>query len=101
MSNWTGTVIGPGRVSHIVCATPPHRYLTISVTDSARDRIYNLSIHCGEHYPDVAPEVKFISRVNLPFVDQTNGKVDLKKIPTLGVWHYEMGLETLLVEIRK
>jgi len=82
MSYWTGTVIGPGRTAH-------------------ENRIYNLSIHCGDGYPDVAPEVKFISRVNLPFVDQTSGKVDLKKIPTLGVWHFDMGLETLLVEIRK
>ena len=40
------------------------------------NRIYSLNIHCGEQYPDVPPELKFISKINLPCVDAKNGKVD-------------------------
>ena len=39
------------------------------------NRIYSLKIHCGPDYPDVPPEVTFISKVNLPCVDPKNGKV--------------------------
>ncbi|KLO19129.1 UBC-like protein [Schizopora paradoxa] len=82
MSNWTGTILGPGHTVH-------------------ENRIYSLRIHCDDHYPEVAPAVTFISRINLPFVDQKNGKVDLKKISNLSHWSHEMSLETVLVEIRR
>jgi len=39
------------------------------------NRIYSLKIHCGDQYPDVPPEVTFVSKINLPCVDQRNGKV--------------------------
>jgi len=82
MSNWTGTVIGPGHTIH-------------------ENRIYSLKIVCGEDYPDKPPTVKFLSRVNLPFVDQTNGTVNLALLPVLKDWNRHKSLETLLVEIRK
>ncbi|KAH0582381.1 hypothetical protein H2248_010326 [Termitomyces sp. 'cryptogamus'] len=31
-------------------------------------------ITCDKNYPDALPQVQFLSRVNLPFVSQTNGK---------------------------
>ena len=65
------------------------------------NRIYSLKITCGESYPDVPPEVRFSSRVNLPFVNQTNGKVDPSKLPVLGSWTRTNSLESVLVEIRK
>jgi ubiquitin-conjugating enzyme E2 variant len=46
------------------------------------NRIYSLKIRCGENYPDVPPEVTFISKVNLPCVDQRNGKVCLARKST-------------------
>ena len=42
------------------------------------NRIYSLKIHCGSDYPDVPPEVTFISKVNLPCVDPRSGKVRKK-----------------------
>jgi len=39
------------------------------------NRIYSLKIHCGDKYPDVPPEVTFVSKINLPCVDQKTGKV--------------------------
>ena len=50
------------------------------------NRIYSLKIRCGENYPDVPPEVTFISKVNLPCVDQRNGKVRLARRPTHETW---------------
>ncbi|KAF5389933.1 hypothetical protein D9757_003602 [Collybiopsis confluens] len=82
MTHWTGTIIGPGHTVH-------------------ENRIYSLKISCEEHYPDAPPTVTFISRVNLPFVNQTNGDVDASKLPVLRDWNREKNLETLLVEMRR
>ncbi|KAF8889533.1 ubiquitin-conjugating enzyme/RWD-like protein [Gymnopilus junonius] len=82
MSNWNGTIIGPGHTVH-------------------ENRIYSLKIFCGENYPDQRPDVQFVSRVNLPFVNQTNGKVDPTKLPVLSNWSRALSIENILVEIRK
>ena len=65
------------------------------------NRIYSLKIHCDESYPDRPPTIQFISRVNLPFVSQTNGKVDPSKLPVLANWNRNGSIETVLVEIRR
>ncbi|KAF5316153.1 hypothetical protein D9619_006609 [Psilocybe cf. subviscida] len=82
MSNWNGTIIGPGHTVH-------------------ENRIYSLQIYCGENYPDQKPDVTFVSRVNLPFVNQTNGKVDPSKLPVLATWNRGLSIENILVEIRR
>lgn len=65
------------------------------------NRIYSLKIHCGENYPDTPPTVKFITRVNLPFVDQTDGAVASSKLPVLSGWTRDKSIETVLIEIRR
>jgi len=82
MSKWNGTIIGPGHTVH-------------------ENRIYTLKIVCGENYPDDPPTLQFVSRVNLPFVNQTDGKVDPGKITVLSSWNRNNSLETVLVEIRR
>ncbi|EIW78777.1 UBC-like protein [Coniophora puteana RWD-64-598 SS2] len=82
MSHWNGTVIGPGHTVH-------------------ENRIYSLKITCGDNYPDEPPVIQFISRVNLPFVSQTDGKVDVTKLPVLAHWNRNSTMETVLVEIRR
>ncbi|KAJ6558987.1 UBC-like protein [Mycena sp. CBHHK59/15] len=81
MSNWNGTIIGPGHTVH-------------------ENRIYSLKITCSESYPDAPPAVQFLSRVNLPFVSG-NGTIDPARLPVLAGWSRASSLETLLVEIRK
>jgi len=81
MSNWNGTIIGPGHTVH-------------------ENRIYSLKIVCGEDYPDAPPTVTFLSRVNLPFVSST-GAVDANKLSVLSRWNRNSSIETILVEIRK
>ncbi|KAF9650151.1 UBC-like protein [Thelephora ganbajun] len=82
MSDWNGTIIGPGHTVH-------------------ENRIYSLKIYCGENYPDQPPTIQFLSRVNLPFVSQLDGKVDRNKLPVLADWNRNKSLETVLVEIRR
>ncbi|KAF9072358.1 UBC-like protein [Rhodocollybia butyracea] len=82
MTYWTGTIIGPGHTVH-------------------ENRIYSLKISCGPSYPDLPPVVQFISKVNIPFVDQNNGDVDPSKVAVLRDWNRDKNLETVLVEMRK
>ncbi len=56
MSKWNGTIIGPGNSVH-------------------QNRIYALKITCGAQYPDAPPEVSFLTKINLPCVNQQSGKV--------------------------
>ena len=65
------------------------------------NRIYSLKIHCGETYPEKPPTVQFLSRVNLPFVSQTDGKVDPAKLSVLVQWGRDSSIETILVGIRR
>lgn len=60
MSNWNGTIIGPGHSVH-------------------QNRIYSLRIRCGPNYPDSPPEVWFLTRINLPCVSQKDGKVGKRR----------------------
>ncbi|KAH8822561.1 UBC-like protein [Flagelloscypha sp. PMI_526] len=82
MSDWNGTIIGPGHSVH-------------------ENRIYSLKITCGSSYPQEPPVVQFISRVNLPFVNQEDGKVDPSKIEVLRTWTSDKSIEKVLVEFRK
>jgi len=82
LTNWTGTILGPPHSVH-------------------ENRIYSLKIHCGESYPDSPPEVTFISRVNLPCVDQKNGKVNLQNLPSISTWRRDFTMETILIELRR
>ena len=105
MTHWNGTIIGPGHVRLLATGSrrfyrPP--YLLPNLPQTVHEnRIYSLKITCDEQYPDVPPTLTFISRVNLPFVDQTKGTVDLKKVASLSRWSRDYTLETILVEIRK
>lgn len=76
-----------------------------------------MNIHCGPNYPDVPPTVQFVSRVNLPCVDQRTGKVDssyyenihvlkgLKvdpsKLPVMVNWKRDNTMENILTELRR
>ncbi|KAI6810173.1 Ubiquitin-conjugating enzyme variant [Hortaea werneckii] len=82
MTNWNGTILGPPHSVH-------------------ENRIYSVKIKCGTDYPDAPPEVTFISKVNLPCVDQKTGKADLSKLPTLSAWKRDFTMETILIELRR
>ncbi|KAI9775639.1 MAG: E2 ubiquitin-conjugating protein mms2 [Geoglossum umbratile] len=82
MTNWNGTILGPPHSVH-------------------ENRIYTLNIHCGDEYPDVPPTFQFVSKINLPCVDNRNGKVDPTKLACLAQWKRDFTMETVLIELRR
>lgn len=81
MSNWNATIIGPG---HSVF----------------QNRIYSLSITCGLSYPDQPPEVKFLTKVNLPCV-KPDGRIDYNALPIFSHWSRDSTIETILLSLRR
>lgn len=81
MSTWNGTIIGPGQSVH-------------------ENRIYSLQIYCGPSYPDEAPTIRFVTRVNLPCVG-TEGEVNPKRLAVLANWDQSYSLETVLSQLRR
>jgi ubiquitin-conjugating enzyme E2 variant len=79
LSNWCGTLLG----------RPGTRF---------DGRMVTVKIFCGDNYPKVAPTVSFISRVNLPFVDQS-GNIIVDRFPLLKNWRRETNITQILVEI--
>eukprot|EP01139_Manchomonas_bermudensis_P009893 Amastigsp_a339657_1297.p1 type:complete len:142 gc:universal Amastigsp_a339657_1297:26-451(+) len=81
LTTWMGTIIGPAHTVH-------------------DGRIYSVRIICGPRYPDEAPEVTFVSRINMGCVNQTNGVVEKNKFPILKSWVREYSLETVLTALK-
>lgn len=65
------------------------------------NRIYGLTMHCGENYPDQPPTIQFIHKIILPCVDEADGKVNPSKLPCLANWKRENTMETILIELRR
>ncbi|CUS23213.1 LAQU0S08e04632g1_1 [Lachancea quebecensis] len=82
MTHWNGTILGPPHSNH-------------------ENRIYSVAIECGEAYPDQPPKIRFLSKVNLPCVDQNTGEVRKEQFSTLRDWKRSYTMETLLLDLRK
>lgn len=82
MRYWNGTILGPPHSTH-------------------ENRIYSLSLEAGPDYPNKPPTVRFLSKINLPCVDQTTGVVDPSKLLCLNHWKRSYTMETVLVELRR
>jgi len=82
MKNWEGTIIGASNSAY-------------------ENRIYSLSIICDESYPDRPPKIRFLTRINLPCVNQQNGNVEAARLPVLSNWQRSTTLETILLTLRR
>ena len=81
-TNWNGTIFGPANTAY-------------------DNRIYSLTIVTDEDYPAKAPKVRFETKINLPFVNQTNGIVEPSKFSLFRNWTPSTTLEGILVGIKK
>ena len=80
-TDWNGTIIGP----------PNTKF---------DNRIFFLRIKCGPHYPSQPPEVHFQSKVNLPCVNQANGKVEPSKFHVFANWKGDYDMEKTLIGLK-
>ena len=64
-------------------------------------RLYSIAIYCGPNYPNEAPRVKFLTRINLSCVNPQNGNIDPNSFRILGNWNPSYSMEVILVELRK
>ena len=62
-------------------------------------RFYELQLECDENYPQKPPKVKFITKVNMPFVDQY-GAIKSGSLNILRNWNRDCTLESYLTAIR-
>ena len=80
-TDWNGTIIGP----------PNTKF---------DNRIFFLVIKCGPSYPAKAPEVSFSSKINLPCVNQQNGRVEPSKFHIFANWKGDYDMEKVLIGLK-
>ena len=79
-THWNGTIIGPPGTTF-------------------DNRIYMLSIRCGDDYPAKAPTIKFNSKINLTQVNGT-GQVT-NSFGMFNPWKPEYTMEKLLIGLKQ
>ncbi len=65
------------------------------------EKFYTLRVTCGKKYPYNPPMVRFVTKINLPYVNQENGLVYANKLDILKKWDPETTIELILKDIKK
>lgn len=79
LTNWIGTIFGMPKTNF-------------------DGKVYTIKIVCGDNYPNVAPKVNFVTKINLPFIDN-KGHIVPSKFPLLGKWESKTTILNILTEI--
>lgn len=82
LSRWNGTILGP-------------------INTVFENRIYTLTLTCGDNYPKQPPEVRFVTKISMHSVSKHSGVVDPSRCNVLRNWSPNYGIETVLLELRK
>lgn len=70
----------------------------VAIETNFENRIYSLQIVCGPDYPSKPPSVVFSNKVNLPSVNQANGRVE--NLGLLKAWKETTTIENILVGLK-
>lgn len=76
LSTWNASIIAP-------------------TTGTIADRLYTLVIVCPEDYPNSAPSVRFVNKINMPSMVDAKGAVSFKG------WTRDCSMSTVLCALRK
>lgn len=71
---------------------------SLGIQTNFENRIYFLTIFCGPEYPEKPPVLAFTNKINIPSVNQANGRVE--NLPQLKNWKNTTTIENLLVALK-
>eukprot|EP00474_Spongospora_subterranea_P001966 CRZ02424.1 hypothetical protein [Spongospora subterranea] len=80
LTNWNATIIGPQ-------------------STNLGERIYSLKVVAGPRYPKEPPQIRFITKINMVFVDSM-GNV-MPQFPALSAWKPSMSIVDILCALRE
>jgi len=62
--------------------------------------IFNIKIHCDDHYPDKPPKLRFVDKINMECVD-AQGNVSHDKVPILKAWKRDYQIKDVLFQLHE
>ncbi|XP_041472159.1 ubiquitin-conjugating enzyme E2 variant 2-like [Lytechinus variegatus] len=81
MRQWNGMIIGPLKTPY-------------------EGKIYSLSIHCGDKYPDQPPTIRFLTKINMSCVS-SEGAVSSRNFDMLKHWQRNYTIKDVLTKLRE